>query len=524
MPYNSPFPEPKYTQQWNALLEARQASQSNNEPYESYTDHAGGQRVNTDVYMYNVIKKRHPDVEVLNTDATRTNILNYISSAGPLVGSVEKLDEDHLSSELPTNPALSNSINHIVYVPPFRRMDGGEGSLAIDIVFARFLVKSNGYEFLVYIANGRDGTSLYPITRQYICTSDRLAALALVQATGAWQNTLHGEIWVFDQGYWQKDRGLWQSIQKSNREDIILPQALKEDLLDTVQRFYDSKATYERLHVPWKRGLIFYGPPGNGKTVSIKATMKTLYDRDDPVPTLYVKTLKSISGPEASINAIFNKARQEAPCYLVFEDLDSIVSDDVRSFFLNAVDGLSENQGILMIGSTNHLDRLDPGIAKRPSRFDRKYLFPDPDLEQRIKYCQFWQNKLKDNKDIEFPDLLLEPIAKLTDGFSFAYIQEAFISTLLKIATDGDKKHRHERSGSGGFDMCELADELVLVGRHSEDKELEKYVLWREIKVQIANLKKELDKGEDQRRSSCQACCFRRVPSKDLPQLAVKCQ
>lgn len=60
---------------------------------------------------------------------------------------------------------------------------------------------------------------------------------------------------------------------------------------------------------------------------------------------------------------IFNKARQFAPCYLVFEDLDSIVSDQVRSYFLNEVDGLKSNDGIFMIGSTNHLDRLDPGIS-----------------------------------------------------------------------------------------------------------------------------------------------------------------
>ncbi len=58
-------------------------------------------------------------------------------------------------------------------------------------------------------------------------------------------------------------------------------------------------------------------------------------------------------------------ARRQAPCYLVFEDLDTIVSDDVRSYFLNEVDGLKANDGIFMVGSTNHLDRLDPGISVR---------------------------------------------------------------------------------------------------------------------------------------------------------------
>ena len=67
--------------------------------------------------------------------------------------------------------------------------------------------------------------------------------------------------------------------------------------------------------------------------------MNTLYQRKEPVPTLYVRTLASFMGPEYSINQIFSLARRTAPCYLVFEDLDSIVTDQVRSYFLNAVDG-----------------------------------------------------------------------------------------------------------------------------------------------------------------------------------------
>lgn len=60
---------------------------------------------------------------------------------------------------------------------------------------------------------------------------------------------------------------------------------------------------------------------------------------------------------------IFNKARQMAPCYLVLEDLDTIINDEVRSYFLNEVDGLKSNDGIFMVGSTNHLEWLDPGIS-----------------------------------------------------------------------------------------------------------------------------------------------------------------
>lgn len=510
-------------------------------------NNSGAQRINTDIYMYQALKAAYagyPDIEVIDTDPFNANILAYVQSTGDgeIVGlsrdmklsdltgddGIEFSQEDRhreeasaeksgtlggagatgpglmatVSSQAPVstsaksrNSGMPDSMNVISYIPPFRRLDGGTGGFASDPLFDRFLVKWHNKEFEVYIVDVRDGVALYFQKRQYIVTSDPAAALLLLKQAGNWSNLLHGEIWVYDQ-YWQKDPGLFQSIQKSKWEDIILPEELKEDLLKTVVRFYDSRETYERLRVPWKRGLIFYGPPGNGKTVSIKATMKTLFDREESIPTLYVKSLKTFGGPEFAINQIFGKARQQAPCYLVFEDLDSLVTDEVRSFFLNAVDGLSENQGILMIGSTNHLERLDPGIAKRPSRFDRKYLFPDPAIAERKRYCQLWQKKLADNDDVKFPDKLVGPIAGLMDGFSFAYMQEAFVSTLLKIANDEEGSNKDDEH----WDMVDNLEALK-VGEQDKGKDdedgLDKYVLWREIKIQVANLKKEVDRGDN---------------------------
>ena len=82
--------------------------------------------------------------------------------------------------------------------------------------------------------------------------------------------------------------------------------------------------------------------------------MHALYSRPDPIPTLYVKSLAGCHGPEYSVREIFVKAREMTPCLLVFEDLDSLITDRVKSFFLNEVDGLESNDGIMMIGSTNH--------------------------------------------------------------------------------------------------------------------------------------------------------------------------
>ena len=87
---------------------------------------------------------------------------------------------------------------------------------------------------------------------------------------------------------------------------------------------------------------------------------------------LYVKSFKSWKGEEAAMAEVFDKARQVAPCVVILEDLDSLINPGNRSFFLNQIDGLENNDGLLIIGTTNHLELIDPALRSRPSRFDRK--------------------------------------------------------------------------------------------------------------------------------------------------------
>lgn len=458
---------------------------------ETFFGNAHGLRVNTDAIILEAIENKHPGIPVTIVPQYNTNLKAY---AGAGLASIHSIES---TAGVKVSP---NSLKWTLFVPPARRLDGGSGIVAEEAFFESYLYQWHGFEFLVYFVDGRDGAESYPMVRNQYILGDKASVLTLVETVGRWQSVLHEEIWVFNQGYWDKDPFLYQSILKSEWKDVILDKEMKEDLVDTVQRFYDSQDEYQRLRVPWKRGIIFHGPPGNGKTISIKATMHTLYKRNPPIPTLYVKTLVSFMPPEYSIETVFRKARQEAPCYLVFEDLDSLVTDEVRSFFLNAIDGLAENDGILMVGSTNHLERLDPGISKRPSRFDRKYLFSNPDLGQRVKYCHYWQEKLKDNKEIEFPDEICKAAAKITDGFSFAYIQEAFVTALLDIA-------RSSGSGRGlgvnaveelrqDWEVLDLEDSTPVRSAKKDHKDLNDYILWRKLKFEVEQLRKQIGDGK----------------------------
>jgi len=194
---------------------------------------------------------------------------------------------------------------------------------------------------------------------------------------------------------------------------------------------------------------------GNGKTISLKAIMKTC--GDNGFAPLYVKSFQSWKGEEASMADVFNKARQTSPCVVVFEDLDSLINDSNRPFFLNQLDGLEGNDGLLIIGTTNHFDRLDPGLSARPSRFDRKFKFNDPDDEDRTLYVRYWQKKLENNKEISFPEDLVKEVVDSTKLFSFAYLKEAFVSSLVTLAT-------HEEENKPSFSAV-LTDQIKALRR-----------------------------------------------------------
>lgn len=78
---------------------------------------------------------------------------------------------------------------------------------------------------------------------------------------------------------------------------------------------------------------------GNGKTISMKAIIKECDARG--YTPLYVRSFQSWMGEEGSMSAVFGKARQMAPCVIVLEDLDSLINDRNRSFFLNELDGIT---------------------------------------------------------------------------------------------------------------------------------------------------------------------------------------
>jgi AAA+ superfamily predicted ATPase len=148
-------------------------------------------------------------------------------------------------------------------------------------------------------------------------------------------------------------------------------------------------------------------------------------------PCLYVKSFKSNYGTEHdNIRSVFTRARHTTPSIVVLEDLDSLIDDKSRSFFLNELDGFALNTGVVVLATTNHPERLDPAILDRPSRFDRKYYFALPAEAERLAYVRRWNASLE--PELKMSEPLISKIAEQTEGFSFAYMKELFLSSMMQ--------------------------------------------------------------------------------------------
>lgn len=206
-------------------------------------------------------------------------------------------------------------------------------------------------------------------------------------------------------------------------DDLFLPEDIKHDLKSLVEGFLSSKDFYIKNKIPWKRGVFLYGSAGCGKT-SIIRTVMSMYNFK-PVTVL----------PDSNSDSVrdaFAYAQEQSPSLLYFEDLDSMLERGLdTSSFLNLMDGISTQNGMLIIATANNISKLKENITSRPSRFDRKFEIPIPDQKMAYIYLKKWfGNMVTPSKCKE--------LSKYSEkhGFSYAYLKELYISSMFEALSN----------------------------------------------------------------------------------------
>ena len=213
-------------------------------------------------------------------------------------------------------------------------------------------------------------------------------------------------------------------------EDVGGLEDVKRELHETVQYPVEHADKYVKFGMSPSKGVLFYGPPGCGKTLLAKA-----------IANECGANFISIKGPElltqwfgeseANVRELFDKARAASPCILMFDEMDSIAKargsggggsseagDRVINQILTEIDGVGARKNVFVIGATNRPDILDPAVI-RPGRLDQLIYIPLPDLKSREAIFKAALRKAPIDPEVD-----VEVLARSTHGFSGADISE----------------------------------------------------------------------------------------------------
>lgn len=225
------------------------------------------------------------------------------------------------------------------------------------------------------------------------------------------KSALKTQVWVVNGPNYPRPKATW--------EDLILPAELKSQIRDSFEAFIAAKEHYKKLGLPYRRGFLLVGPPGNGKTMVTKII-------GGSYPVNMVSLILKSDLDERIVDEAFRVACSNPPCVLILEDLDKIINASrvSLSYLLNKLDGMDAPEGALVVATTNEPQRLDPALLHRPSRFDRVWEFKLPEYSERLAMLTMRAGKY-------FSPPALETAAKDMHGFSMAYVQEAVVSSMM---------------------------------------------------------------------------------------------
>jgi len=193
------------------------------------------------------------------------------------------------------------------------------------------------------------------------------------------------------------------------------PETSSDSVIDEIETFWEKEDEFRQKKLAYKRGILLYGPPGSGKTCTVKIILANVVKRNGiafkfPGPDLFVDAMK-----------VFREIQEGTPVIVLMEDIDAILNRHSESDVLNILDGVTGVDKCVFLATTNYPEKLSSRTLNRPSRFDKRILIGMPNSESRRIYLE---TKLKSADEID-------RWVKDTEGLSIAHLKELVIAVKI---------------------------------------------------------------------------------------------
>ncbi len=199
-------------------------------------------------------------------------------------------------------------------------------------------------------------------------------------------------------------------------DDIILDKEIQEMIQRNVFDYHEKRDIFLKHGLPAKKAILFFGPPGTGKTF----TSQYIYNKLKNITTIVV-TGSSLG----RIKSVCNLAHVLQPSLVIIEDVDLIfTSREINMYssalgdFMDELDGFQKDDAVIFILTTNAIERLEPAIKDRPGRISQCIYFAPPGNSLRERYIK------KYIKIYDYNDLNIKEIIEMTKGASQAFLKE----------------------------------------------------------------------------------------------------
>lgn len=264
-------------------------------------------------------------------------------------------------------------------------------------------------------------------------------------------------------------------------DDIGGLEDVKKNLQEMILYPIEHPDKFHKFGMQPSKGVLFYGPPGCGKTLLAKAVAHECSSNFISIKGPELLTMW-FGESEANVREVFDKARGAAPCVLFFDELDSVgtargssqgdaggAGDRVLNQLLTEMDGVNSKKNLFFIGATNRPDILDEALI-RPGRLDQLIYIPLPDKPSRVNVL-----KAVLRKSPIAPNVSMDFLAELTDGFTGADLtelcQRATKAAIREsIEAEEQRKALMRENPDGDQQMAEMEDPVpVITRKHFEE-------------------------------------------------------